>query len=129
MFVGASDGFVYGFNDQDGSLAWSYKTPNGGFATLAARDGTVYAAGGTDGKLGKLFALDAASGQRRWQVDAPDGLGFRSPSVDANNVYIATRRRASARPGDCGWIRAMAVLGDVSGRRARSPSPARRSCS
>ena len=87
VFVGASDGYVYGFDDPGGKLAWTYRTSSEGFATLAARDGVVYAAGGI---AGKLFALDGASGSLRWMVDAPDGHGFRSPSVDADTVYVAT---------------------------------------
>ena len=65
-------------------LLWTFSTKKGGFeSTAAIVDGTVYI-GCTDGKL---YALDLATGKKRWEFSTP--LGFTaSAAVRDGRVYI-----------------------------------------
>jgi outer membrane protein assembly factor BamB len=65
-------------------LLWTFSTDKGGFeSTAAIVDGVVYA-GSTDGNL---YAIDLATGKKRWEFATP--LGFTaSPAVQNGKVFI-----------------------------------------
>jgi outer membrane protein assembly factor BamB len=65
-------------------LLWTFSTAKGGFeSTAAIVDGGVYI-GSTDGNL---YALDLATGKKRWEFATP--LGFSaSAAVQGGRVYI-----------------------------------------
>jgi len=64
-----------------GKERWSFPI-DGDYSTAAVAKGVVYV---TDGS-GKLFALDASTGTKRWKTEAVDGV----PSVVAGVVYISS---------------------------------------
>ena len=66
-------------------MLWQLRTGAKVESSPVAIDGTVYV-GATDGRL---FALDAASGQVRWAYDTGGRINS-SPSVWGNRVCITT---------------------------------------
>ena len=67
-------------------LLWQFRVEGGAFeATPVILDGTIYI-GDLDGKL---YALDLATGDKRWEFTAPSGIGFNaSPAVRDGLVYV-----------------------------------------
>ncbi len=65
-------------------LLWKYRVEDGGFETTPAVVDRVVYVGDFDGKL---LAIDAAKGEKKWEFEG--SLGFvASPSVYKGNVYI-----------------------------------------
>jgi outer membrane protein assembly factor BamB len=99
LYVGSCDGWVYCLEATTGSLAWRYRVAPeerriviGGqlssawpiVANVLVEDGTLYAAGGLVGQLGGavLCALDAGSGQPRWEQRFGQGVTQAGPALD-----------------------------------------------
>lgn len=69
-FVGDDRGNIYALRASSGELLWSQRLPGRTLAPLSAQGGTVVATvAGSDPELPIVTALDAASGDRRWQVE------------------------------------------------------------
>ncbi len=98
IYVSSADGLLYALNP-DGTLRWQYDTgdpirssPALGAGPDGARDAIVYFGSGN----GKLYALDAATGTRRWSFDTtPDDPELRdrndlnaSPALGRQGIYI-----------------------------------------
>ena len=65
-------------------LLWTFSAAEGGFESTAAIVGGVVYIGSTDGNL---YAIDLATGKKRWQFSTP--LGFTaSAAVQGGRVYI-----------------------------------------
>lgn len=99
IFIGSTDGCVYALNP-DGSLAWKYdagapirSSPVLGGAPEAEGEGEILYFGCGNGRL---YALDAARGTRRWSFDTTPGdpeLRDRndlngSPALGQTGIYI-----------------------------------------
>ena len=63
---------------------WTFSTDKGGFESTAAIVGENVYVGSTDGNL---YALNLATGDKRWQFSTPIGFTA-SPSVRNGRVYI-----------------------------------------
>lgn len=98
IYVSSADGLLYAL-DPDGRLRWQYDTgdpirssPALGAGPDGTRDAIVYFGSGN----GKLYALDAATGTRRWSFDTtPDDPELRdrndlnaSPALGHRGIYI-----------------------------------------
>ncbi len=81
---GQSTGVATGSLPETLELLWTFSTDDGGFeSTAAIVDATVYV-GCLDGNL---YAIDLATGEKRWAF--PTDLGFTaSPAVRGGRVYI-----------------------------------------
>jgi len=69
--------------DLSGKAAWTFKTQERTISTPAVKDGIVYTADYT----GRLFALDAKTGQQYWKFDTKGHI-WASPYVADGKVYI-----------------------------------------
>ncbi|HPC95359.1 MAG TPA: PQQ-binding-like beta-propeller repeat protein [Sedimentisphaerales bacterium] len=89
------------------SLGW-------GFASMAVRDGCVYAMGNVDGR-DVLYCLDAATGQEKWKQSYPcprldknhEGGPAATPTVEGDSVYVFSKNgdvlRLRAETGQVVW--------------------------
>ena len=69
-FMGDDRGNIYALRASNGELLWSVRLPGRTLAPLAVQGETVVATvAGSDPDLPIVTALDAASGERMWQVD------------------------------------------------------------
>jgi outer membrane protein assembly factor BamB len=69
-FLGDDRGNIYALRASSGELLWSVRLPGRTLAPLAAQGETVVATvAGSDPDLPIVTALDAASGERTWQVE------------------------------------------------------------
>jgi outer membrane protein assembly factor BamB len=89
VYVAASreeDGILYALNLVDGGEAFHLILPKGILSSPAfANDGTVYL-GCLDGKL---YAIDAASGKKKWSFSSEGSFALGSPTVDgAGRIYF-----------------------------------------
>lgn len=106
LLVGCGDkgGHYKAFDAKTGALVWERRlvagSQLGGIEeTTAYADGTIYAVGNTESTASSredarptaatLFAVNAADGRTRWQVDLPDG-GFGGVAVANGVLYFTT---------------------------------------
>jgi hypothetical protein len=82
VFVAIGD-TLHAVNANDGTKAWSFKTPLTIWNAPAVQDGVVYF-GSRDGYL---HALDAPRGRERWKASVGAPI-LQSPAVDAKNGRI-----------------------------------------
>jgi outer membrane protein assembly factor BamB len=90
VYVGSDNGTMWALSQDDGHVIWSYKIGlhakgKGIFSSPALYDGTVYF-GGYDGNF---YALDAATGKKKWVALDADWIGS-SPAIapDLGLVFI-----------------------------------------
>ncbi|NOZ02353.1 MAG: PQQ-binding-like beta-propeller repeat protein [Deltaproteobacteria bacterium] len=91
LFVGSSDGCLYRLDPVKGNPTWEkpYCTDAAVYGDPVERDGVVYFAV----SINKLYAIDAASGEFKWEyhVARPQYMsseGIASPTVHGSHVYI-----------------------------------------
>jgi outer membrane protein assembly factor BamB len=84
LVIGSLDGTVYGLG-LDGALRWKYEA-NSPVAASAAMSSDGVALFGA--KNGKMYALDATTGERLWSYKATDGL--LKSNLDASPAVSAT---------------------------------------
>jgi outer membrane protein assembly factor BamB len=89
LYVAASreeDGILYALNLVDGQPAFRLTLPKGVLSSPAlGNDGTIYL-GCLDGKL---YAVDAATGNKRWSFSSEGYFALGSPTVDgAGRIYF-----------------------------------------
>ncbi|MFB6205091.1 MAG: PQQ-binding-like beta-propeller repeat protein [Haloglomus sp.] len=87
-YLGNHDGTVTALNLATGDEAWTWNADGDDASVLAPptyADGTVYV--GVHG-AGRLVALDAESGTRRWTMDLKAPNVKSSPAVDDDRVYV-----------------------------------------
>lgn len=98
LYAGAFEGFVYGFDADDGSVAWRYATDDT-TVSVAHDDGTVYAGD----RSGGVYALNE-DGTERWRFDAGDTA---RPHPRGDSVYVGSHDgsvyRLSAESGAVRW--------------------------
>ncbi len=92
IYVGSRDGFVYAIRATDGSLVWKFDT--GGISleqsSPTVANGIVYIGGWYDMSFtrpGSLYAIDAATGNLRWEKLTGTGISS-SPFVADGKVFI-----------------------------------------
>ena len=83
-----SSGFAKGPDFQSLEKEWQFKLPDGGFESSSAiADQTVYIAGITNDVKGKIFALNLADGEKKWEFDSPDGF-VTTPVFNAGKLFL-----------------------------------------
>jgi outer membrane protein assembly factor BamB len=93
IYVGSRDGFLYAVRATDGSLVWRFNAGGisleGSSPTVA--NGTVYIGGWYDvpafSRPGSLYAIDAATGNLRWEKLNGTGISS-SPFVADGKIFI-----------------------------------------
>jgi outer membrane protein assembly factor BamB len=139
VLVGSGDGWVYAFDDLDGSLLWRFRAAPverkimlyGKLAStwpvasgVLVEDGVVYAAAGVASYDGThVYALDAATGKIRWQNNASGGLGDDGGATGVSvqghllmhdgKLYLAGGNVVSPAAYDPEDGRCLSVLSDV----------------
>jgi outer membrane protein assembly factor BamB len=99
IYVGSRFGNMYALNATTGAKVWSVavaiggNAQNGSFDSPAVANGVVYIgsvefSSNADAEVGKVYALDAATGAKLWSV-ASNTPFYTSPAV-ANGVVYAT---------------------------------------
>lgn len=99
VFVGSADGIVYALSLEDGAERWRYETEGVSFdsgefgfdrrsiiASPAVVDGTVYV-GSRDGYM---YALEQATGVRKWRISHQVSWAMSSPSVLGEALFSGT---------------------------------------
>ncbi len=90
------DGLVYqsagagllAFDTKSGAQVWSFEPPQSVGSAPALAQGTLYLAtldAEANDSNGRLYALDAGTGETQWKMDVPKWYG--SPSVAGDGVY------------------------------------------
>jgi len=89
VFVGSlSDGCLYAIGLADGRTKWKYAAGAPFVEAATVAGGTVYAAD----VAGRVHAVDAAGGARRWVFEDPRGGSFMScPAVAGGRVLVGSR--------------------------------------
>ena len=83
-----SSGFSKGPEFQSLKKEWEFKLPDGGFESSAAiAEQTVYIAGITNNVKGKLYSLNLADGEKKWEFDSPDGF-VTTPAFDEGKLFL-----------------------------------------
>lgn len=118
VYVASMDGKLHAVDVQSGQEKWSFRT--GGYiyySTPTVAHGLVYIAADRDGLYalnaqasngGKLYALDAQSGQEKWSFPLGSLVEYASPVVANGLLYMGT----GAGPG---YLRRLVALDAVSG--------------
>jgi len=127
-WVPESAGYMYAVSP-DGTLKWSWKTGRTDSPPAVGPDGTVYWAS----RDGNLYALDPATGSRKWAFNAAAGwggdIGLTWPSVGEDGTIYLGRNDTNIlyavnRDGTQRWALAVPVPADfspISGDCALSP--------
>ncbi|OKI02394.1 hypothetical protein A6A06_15240 [Streptomyces sp. CB02923] len=86
VYFGSDDQQVYAVDARTGKLVWPQPFPTGGKSRSSpvVGRGTVYV--GSDDE--KLYALDARDGRRRWEASTGAPLGWSSPVLAGDSVYV-----------------------------------------
>ncbi|MDE2589608.1 MAG: PQQ-binding-like beta-propeller repeat protein [Patescibacteria group bacterium] len=83
------DAGMYALNPSDGSIKWSFLTPNCSADSSAAlgTDGTIYFA--CSGQTGSLYALNP-DGTQKWSYFTGNGAGIASPTIGGDGtIYFS----------------------------------------
>lgn len=111
VYVGSADGVVYAFDAADGSAVWRHETEGAGLdsgafgydrrtiqSSPAVADGRLFV-GARDGRL---YALDADTGERLWR--SPERISWvnGAPAVSNGVVYAATSDQQFVQAVDAG---------------------------
>jgi outer membrane protein assembly factor BamB len=99
VYVGSADGFLYAIALESGERRWKFETEGASFSSAefgfdrktiqsspAVADGVVYF-GSRDGKL---YAVDATSGELRWRHDNTTPWVISSPALYEGSVFVGT---------------------------------------
>lgn len=83
---------VFAFDTTTGNPRWSFQLPGDeiGYSAIAADNASIYAAS----RLGRVVALDAATGTPVWTTDVNGGLADRgalNPTLDGDLLVVCTR--------------------------------------
>ncbi|MFD7663701.1 PQQ-binding-like beta-propeller repeat protein [Streptomyces sp. NPDC059788] len=111
VYFGSDDQHVYAVDARTGKPVWPQPFPTGGSSrsSPAVARGVVYA--GSDD--GKLYALDVTDGRRRWERPTGAPLGWSSPVLVGDSVYVGigdekngrSLQRIDAASGGLRWRR------------------------
>ncbi len=92
VYVGTSDGVLYALHEATGSVAWS-RSPGGRvLGTPVVRGGMAFV--DAVGKGGQVYAYDATTGAKQWNVNADTTDS--SPAYDAGKVFVTTQTGVTA---------------------------------
>jgi outer membrane protein assembly factor BamB len=93
-------GVIRAYNEKSGTLKWSYLTlPPGDIrGTPAVIDGVLYVGSFSSAIGGRLYALDAVTGQLRWSFQLSDvnSTFSGSPLIDTDQIYLGEAVRTEA---------------------------------
>ncbi|HWA25787.1 MAG TPA: PQQ-binding-like beta-propeller repeat protein [Lacunisphaera sp.] len=124
LIVGSRDYLLYGFNLQDGTVAWKYSYWFSWIeSTPVLRDGLLYV-GASD--YSRVVALDPATGRARWATPV-HGMNWGSPLVTATRVFTGTvsqNLEGTVIAHTAGLVALDRQTGAVRWRLASSPGPA-----
>lgn len=107
----AGDWDVVGFDRRTGHRQWTYTAPDGdgpGLFLGPASGGTTYAGSA----VGRIYALDSATGRLRWMSAVGEGMITVFPPVVAGEAVYVTFTRFSPKP----WGGGIARLDGATGR-------------
>lgn len=99
LYFGGEDGKVYALDPEDGTVVWSYETEEpeeiraAVTSSPAVVDGTLYVGSRcsyTGCVDGDVYALDAETGEKRWQFGA-DANVQSSPAVADGTVFVGSQ--------------------------------------
>lgn len=87
VYLGGTDGYLYGIDAASAELVWSFKTTkNMPLTPPALKDGNIYVASGD----GYLYAVEIATEEQKWKYEIgglnPFALSF--PAIAKNLVFI-----------------------------------------
>lgn len=88
VIVPCGDGFVYAVDAATGALTWKVDV-DAGVSSPALAGGSIIVAGGSFGGVGRVVALDPATGSTRWTF-TPNGPVQSSVTTAGGRVYFAT---------------------------------------
>ena len=89
---GTGESGVMALSADTGETVWTFRTAGTGMPTPALKDNTVYFATGDS----HLYAIDALSGQQRWQVRLPGLVSMSSPALSGERLYVGTNDSLTA---------------------------------
>lgn len=92
VYFGSQDGMLRALDAATGAPRWEFDAEFGVDSAPAVAGGLVYF-----GADHSLFAVDAASGERRWSLELPFRVG--SPAVANGIVYVGSVQAFDARRG------------------------------
>jgi outer membrane protein assembly factor BamB len=118
--LSAVDGVGYSaFDAKTGAILWTVPTGDDVMGSARASGSTAYIGAGADSTVGRLRAVDLATGAVRWEVDEPLG----GPTIEAGVAYSGGQGVATARDAVTGvewwratfdgYVRGPAVAGDI----------------
>jgi outer membrane protein assembly factor BamB len=84
-YAGATDGALRAVSLEDGQVAWRVNLP--GWVYSPAVFGTTLVSGG---QQGKVWGLDARTGDLRWEVDVEQELVYRPVAAGGDRVVVTT---------------------------------------
>ena len=113
VYFGSQDGMLRALDAASGTLRWEVDAEFGVDSSPAVAGGSVYF-----GADRNLFAVDAASGERRWGLDIGRLVG--SPVVANGIVYVGSLQAFDARRGwrrlrfrTYGWVASNVAVADT----------------
>jgi len=101
VFFGSTDRNVYAVDAHTGDREWTYETDGIVISSPLVKQGTVFVGGNCQNlecernysapkrDHGVLHAIDAATGDTKWQYRTGDGI-MSSPAVDGNTLYVGS---------------------------------------
>ncbi|MFH1087974.1 MAG: PQQ-binding-like beta-propeller repeat protein [Chloroflexota bacterium] len=85
IYLGSSDGHVYGMDAASGDIKWKFKTEDKVWSAPLISGSVVYATSFD----GKLYALSASDGRKLWDFTAPAAIAS-PPAVSGDTIFFGT---------------------------------------
>lgn len=91
-YIGSS-GYINAIDAESGTVTWRFSEPDGAVRTPLVVDGTLFAGAMDSAIFPDVYALDAATGEKRWEYSHPDIESASTPSVVGGVAYVGARTR------------------------------------
>lgn len=85
VYYAGKNGYIYSTSAASGGRNWQHGTASAIYASPVIKDGVVYAV--SHDRV--FYALDAKTGKRLWKKRLNDEMGYASPVVAGEDVYLA----------------------------------------
>lgn len=94
VFVASGESSLSALNSRDGSVLWTADVglPRTSTSTPALSGGVVVAVGGLTSAGGAVAAFDIRTGQLRWKTPIPWSVGFSTPVVYGERIFVTAGR-------------------------------------